>query len=426
MSDAKPPSHSTTPRLHAVLFPLVWSLTRLGTLLLLATGEHDASADVYYYYGQLHDLLHGAVSITHTLREYPVPALGLLLPQYLGSGDKDTRYLQLFAISMLAIDMIFTLALWRAGKERLTPGLWMWLVFVPALGPLLLSRFDLVPAVLVAAALLVLARRPVWTGLVIAAGAAVKLWPALALPALLLPRPGRRRLGAGFAAGALVAVVVTLAVAGLGRTVSPITWQSDRGLEIESIAATPLMVLRAFTGSSHWSLTFSAYGAEQISGPGVRAAQLTATGLSVAALVLFGWLLWRARRRSGPPLETLGWLVLAAVLLFIDTDKTLSTQYVIWVAAPLAVLAVVRPSRATRIAAVAVCVIAALSQVDFPICWSAIISPRRTAAGGVGVTAIALRNAGLLWLTWFSVREAYREGGAVTTSEAARSAASTT
>src|SRR6185295_7359301 len=121
-----------------------------------------------------------------------------------------------------------------------------WLLFVFLIGALSYLRFDMLPAVLAGGALLAARRRPWITGALTGLGAAIKLWPALLIPSFLSYKPDRRRAGLAFVAVGFGLALVSLIFGGWLRLISPLTWQADRGLQIESIWATPLMVVRAF------------------------------------------------------------------------------------------------------------------------------------------------------------------------------------
>ena len=212
---------------------LWWVATRGITLLVLATpAEHGIIRDVYYYGNQL-DAMFSGVPVGETLREYPLPAFAIFLtPRWL-SGFTPWTYASIFVALMVVIDAAFVSGLWRVGRGA---GVRLWLVLVPLLGPLTFTRFDLVSAVLAGFALLALAAQWAGTsGVLAAAGAAVKLWPAGLLPALLVRRYRPLRVLAGFVAFGVLAVVATLAAGGTARLLSPLTWQSDRGLQLETI-----------------------------------------------------------------------------------------------------------------------------------------------------------------------------------------------
>ncbi len=185
---------------------------------------------------------------------------------------------------MVVIDAAFVAGLWRVGRGA---GVRLWLVLVPLLGPLTFTRFDLVSAVLAGFALLALSVRWAGTsGVLAAAGAAVKLWPAGLLPALLVRRERPLRVLAGFVTFGVLAVVATLAAGGTGRLLSPLTWQSDRGLQLETIWAVPLLFARCFD-SATWSTPYTRFFAFQVEGPGagtlLRLSTVATVGCRAAA-----------------------------------------------------------------------------------------------------------------------------------------------
>src|SRR5204862_1210667 len=109
-----------------------------------------------------------------------------------------------------------------------------------ALFPVLYARYDLVPAVLVLAAIHALNRGEfALAGALLGAAAGVKLWPTALVPIWLAwtARDGRRgRLASGIAWLAGGALVVTLpALPGAGsQAFSAIRYYSGRGIQVES------------------------------------------------------------------------------------------------------------------------------------------------------------------------------------------------
>jgi Glycosyltransferase family 87 len=383
-----------------------WLTSRALTLALAVTIEPSVTGDVAYYGRSLHTLFHGG-SIREVLQEYPLPVLAIMLPQYLVAATNALAFALLFSASMLVVDALFTWSLWRASGRTRGAALTFWLWFVPAVGPIAYFRFDLVPAMLAGAAVLVAARRPGWSGSLTAIGAGLKLWPALMLPTFLLRKVDRRRVLVGFTLTGVAIAGSALLIGGVGRLVSPLTWQNDRGLQIESVSATPLVLARLFHRHHVWSSHVSKYKAFEIFGWGVSAMLISSTVATVAGLLFLAKLWLRARKLPEVTPDVLGWLFLATSVVVTITNKALSPQYILWLGGPLAALWVRTPGDpSVRRAGILLLVIALLTQGVYPITYPALISAR-------GVTPIlstmllASRNVLLVVLAWQACKQVW-------------------
>jgi hypothetical protein len=381
-----------------------WLISRLIALLILVP-ENDMLRDVMYYGLQLRSLA-GPAGLRDVLPEYPTPSLLVSATAWWAAHGNWYAYLAVFIVLMLALDATFTVALWRAAGRRHTPGLRLWILVVPLLGPIVYARFDLVPAVLAGGALLAVAgTRPAIAGVLTGAGAAVKLWPVALLPALLLDRRGRRRAVAGFLAVGAVAVAGTVAAGGIARLLSPLTWQGDRGLQIESLFAVPLLCARLVSPST-WATPYTRFYAFQVEGPGAATLADLSTVATVAALGLLGWLCWRVLRRGHRPDEVgavAGLLMTGTACLLVVTNRTLSPQYLIWVGALLAALGCVAPAEPTLPRLLRLLLVScALTQVIYPIGYALLTN--ETWATWVGVALLTARNALLVAITVITLR----------------------
>jgi hypothetical protein len=265
--------------------------------------------------------------------EYPPLSIPVLVAPALWGGTLD-GYNSAFQVEMLVVDLaiVLLLALWLPGSRRNVIGaltvytLGVLAISSIALGdsdiddaPLALSRFDLVPAALVLAAVLARerARSATW-GALLAAGVAVKAYPLALLPALARGerRPGRAALGA--LAPLLVAAALVLWFG--DDFTSAIGYHADRGLQIESLAATPLEIaaindVRSAAEYGSGSFNYTAEGAE--------AARAISIGLLVSLYAVVLWAGWRART---PHLQ---WAtaLLAVLVVF---SPVLSPQFMFW------------------------------------------------------------------------------------------------
>lgn len=389
---------------------LVWASSRAAMLIVLGFFGGPVTGDVLYYARSLHTMVQDG-SVHVTLQEYPVPVLAIMAPQYALGALNSVAFAFLFAASMLAVDGAFTWFLWRVAGRRRSEAVTFWLLFVPAMGPIAYFRFDLVPAVLAGTALLAALRRPRWTGVLTGLGVALKLWPVVMLPAYLLRRAGQRAVVYSFAITCLGLGVASLLIGGVRRLLSPLSWQAARGLQIESVAATPLMLARSVHPHGIWAIHTSKYKATELFGAGVDVMVVLSTAATVAGLAVLAWLWLRGRRRGGQlPVATLGWLILAAAAIVTITNKTLSPQYVLWLGGPLAALVVFTPhDPAVRRVVRLLLVVAVITQLIYPIWYAKLVNVGWYTAPMT--VLLAARNVLLARLAWLACVQAWQRTG---------------
>ena len=93
-----------------------WLVTRTLSLLLLLAVERYTTGDVNYYRRKLAALFD--VGLDETLTEYPTPVVWILLLPYGAGGGTRTGNLVAFGVFMLALDAVFTYALYRSAGRR--------------------------------------------------------------------------------------------------------------------------------------------------------------------------------------------------------------------------------------------------------------------------------------------------------------------
>ena len=396
---------------------IAWLVTRVLMLVLMAAIDttnrsHPVTGDVFYYHRKIVGLFE--VGLPGTMMEYPTPVVWILtIPYGLGLGS-PAGYVAAFVVGMLALDGIFTYALWRSGGRRHDLALDFWIAFVFLVGPLSYTRFDLIPAVLAGGALLAARTRPWLAGALTGLGAAIKLWPALLIPALLADKRRRLPTVIGFVVVGFGLALLSLLIGGLTRLFSPLTWQSGRGLQIESVWASPLMLAR-MVDPERWVVQISKYQAFEIFGPGVGIWETASSIATVVGLVVLVLLWIRAFRvRGGVTPVAVGLVVLATVAVMIITNKTLSPQYLLWLGGPVAALlllcgraATPQRRRLVRIAA-ATLVLAGLTQLVYPLLYDSYLNLHGQAGLVVATLVTASRNLGLLGYTVATLLLAWR------------------
>lgn len=373
-----------------LLLVAVFFLTRCITYLLwLRPDVNFVANDVSYYGFHLDRLERGEPDV---MQEYPPPAVWILHLLYrLGGGWQS--WFPLFAGFMLLLDALVAFCFYRA---RGTRAALFWMLFTAANGAIVWFRFDLIPAALVAVACLLLSSRPWWSGAFVGMGAAIKLWPALLIFPMLAPDPrrgeGERRLFGFLVVGGGLGAV-SLLVEGWHRNVAPLSWQSERGLQIESVPATPFMAVRTFTDSPHWTLELSKYNAIELFGPGVDAMLVVASVCTTLATLFAVYLAVRLIRRRADATAIL-LAIFAVVLATIVANKTLSPQYILWLGGPIAALIGQDTSawlrRHIHVLATGLVTVGLLTQITYP--WATMGIMALPLGSGPETSVLVLRN----------------------------------
>jgi hypothetical protein len=353
----------------------LWALWLVSRVVLYLVGTNprfvgDAGLYQQWYACCLSRL---AVPAADPMWQYPPgAALVFWLP-----GHLPGSYVDNFAFLAIGCDLAVTVILGlapRRGGSR--AGAWYWVCGVPALGSLAVGRLDIIPVALSVAALCVAGRGGA-RGALLGAGAAVKAWPVTLL-AGTAPGQWRRTL-------AILAVLAAACVFFRGPMMSFLAHQDARGVEVESVAATPYMIWRH--AGWHGSAVFR-YGAWQLSGDYVALARdASRLGLVVTVGAVAAWCVLTARGRIRWRPEFAADAPLAATLLVMVASPVLSPQYLLW-AIGLAAACLASRRTTQRPVALAVLVAALLTVAVFPLGWQSLL------AGSATVTGIlAARNA---------------------------------
>ncbi|MFD0347106.1 glycosyltransferase 87 family protein [Kitasatospora aburaviensis] len=256
-------------------------------------------------------------------------------------------------------DAVTMAVLVRTGvrKGRALTGAWVWVAGVPLLGPMIYNRYDVIVTAVAVAGLLALIRRPALGGLLLGLGGIVKIWPLLGL---IGTPSGRRTRRAWTSAVAAAVSVGFLLAAGMNGAFEFLTFQKDRGVEVESVGALPLHFAR-IAGAWDGKVMMN-YGSVEMLGPWV---EVVGKVMMAGTLLGFGWLLlWRftARRRNA---ATMYDAALAALLVFTVTSRVISPQYLVWLVGVAAVCLTVRGS-SQRPVALLILAATPLTLVEFP------------------------------------------------------------
>ncbi|MEU7079960.1 glycosyltransferase 87 family protein [[Kitasatospora] papulosa] len=362
----------------------VWGLSRAVLLLcvfkVFTVPGPDVTSDVSVIYRGWYEVLRaGSFPLDDVTWQYPpAAALAVLSPDLLPFLEYASAF---FVLVLLCDALVFGLLLYAGGRPGMREaGTWLWVVGVPLLGPTVYARYDLMVTAVAVAALLAGVRHPRVLGALAAFGTLLKVWPVLLLVGTVRGGETRR----AWSSAAVTAAVLALAAAvALPGAFAFLTFQRDRGLEIESLGALVFHVARQFGWEGRVELR---YGSMEFAGPHVALVSTLALALSVLA---FGWLLvWRLRARTFA-VHTPADAAFTAVLLFTVTSRVISPQYLVWPLGLAAVCLVFRGGRMGRPAGL-VLVATAVTLLEFPLGFAHVV-----ASDAEGVALMAVRN-GLL------------------------------
>lgn len=363
---------------------LLFGLTRIILLLcvfkVVTVPGPDVTSDIEEIYQGWYEVLRtGTYPLDDVTWQYPpLAALAILAPALLPFLGYSAAF---FVLAFLCDALVFGLLTYAGKRRGRSPrGAWIWIAGVPLLGPTAYARYDLMVTAVAVAALLAGLSRPGVLGALAGFGAMLKVWPALLLAGT--PR-GRATLRSWSTAAGAAAGLLLLCVLAAPGALAFLTYQRDRGLELESLGAMLFHVARHIGWEGEARMN---YGSIEFLGPYVPAVASVAMALSIAA---FAWLaVWRIRARSFTT-STPADVAFVAVLLFTTTSRVISPQYMIWLVGLAAVCLVYRASRMTRPAHLVIWA-TAVTQFEFPVWFSHV-----TDSDPLGIGLLLIRN-GLL------------------------------
>ena len=311
------------------LFLVVWGLLHRGFF----THHRIIDTPIYERYGSEMD--DGRIPYRDFAVEYPPGALPVFLIPALGDADSDTFRLRFEALmAFLGEAMVICVAIGvvaLGGGRRHLLGALGFAAFAPlALGPVVLSRFDLWPAALTAGALAALVAGRLRLGhAALGAAIAAKLYPGVLLPLTLVYVWRRSDKREALVCGGLTAAVVVLAflpflVLAPGGVWDSLSNQADRPLQIESLGSGILLAAHQLFGTS---ITMSSsHGSQNLSGTTADILAVVQTIAQIAALLA----IWTLFARGPAGRERLLQSSAAALVAFVALGKVLSPQFLVW------------------------------------------------------------------------------------------------
>ena len=348
------------------LFVVAWTLLHVGFY------KHKQVIDtpVYQRYGNA--IADGKVPYRDFAVEYPPGALpmfalpGLAEPgrnQQVSAGFRrafETLMWMCGAVALLAMAVVLRVL------RRSDLNVWAALCFAAVapllLGSVILSRFDLWPAAICAAALAALVSNRLRLGhALLGLGITAKLFPVVFVPlgvAYVWKRAGRREalICLALLAGVVGAVFLPFVVLSPGGVWDSLSVQLSRPLQVESLGASLLLVGHHVFGFGLAGET--SHGSQNVAG---SAAGVLAVATTVLQVGVLGWI-WTSFARGRGDGEALVRSTAAALCAFVALGKVLSPQFLIWL---IPIVPLVRGRRGLW-ASVLLAAALVLTQVWFP------------------------------------------------------------
>ncbi len=353
-------------------------------------GLHTIS-DITLYQQYAEKMAHGLQPYRDFSVEYPPLAVAVFrLP---GHATDFKAYQYWFCVAMGAITVlagvvttITACRLWPRGRRAYAAAI-LYALGVALTGAIIINRYDVVVALVVAVVLLCLSCR--WytaAAFALGLGFALKLTPVAILPLVLILAGRPRRwlwpvVAFVVAAAAPFVPFLLTSAAGVRHVFQ---YHLERPLQIESALGTPMLFLRLI-GVARAGYVW-AYGSQALVAHGVGVAALISGPLTVVAVLVVYALIWRRRRRLRATPVDVSLALLALLLALMLFSKVLSPQYFIWIV-PALVLVAARD----RLLAVLGGLTLLLTQIEFPGLYWPLLS-----MWPPSVIAVVLRNVALL------------------------------
>jgi len=331
---------------------------------------------------------------------YPILAIFPMLASHLlGAANYGSTWLCM--IMLLNAVGLAALSGWGARPRNLGAA-WWWLLFLMVLGPIAVGRIDSVTIPFAIIGMLLLLKHPVAAAIVLTVATWIKVWPAALLAAIVIASKHRVTTvtWAAITSAAIIAIALTY---GSGANIfSFITQQAGRGLQIEAPISTPWMwaaLLRVpdtFVYFDEGILTY------QVSGRGATTVSMLMTPVLAIAALGTSALGVLAYRRKTTVTELLPVLSLALVTCLIAFNKVGSPQFIMWLSVPV-IFGIVTLGRGFRTPAILVLVIAALTQILYPINYYSYLT-----LNPLLVVVVTVRNIMLFVLFGWTIRALLR------------------
>ena len=241
---------------------------------------------------------------------------------------------------------------------------------------LVTDRYDIFPAILTLASFyMFVTRRYVWAGIILAVATMTKLYPAVLFPLYFIylsynrqwndvPRNTMAFVGAG------VAIVAVAWLINPELITNFLSYHTDRPLQIESLPASLVYPFSIFGLIDVWiqpATSPNSFGSDNLMGvvPDAVASVMMPLMILMILAVYAVYAFVRHRGITDESLRLVGLAVIAVLMIFMVVNKVFSSQYVVWIVAPVAFIVASERSKFGQRLFLSVLVMFLLTQLNF-------------------------------------------------------------
>ncbi|MFM1825495.1 MAG: hypothetical protein RLZZ37_130 [Actinomycetota bacterium] len=299
--------------------------------------------------------------INDSMWQYP-PLAGFIftIPQYI-FGNSNIG----FIFTMIFFDFLILLTILKFGlslyKRNLLvslngfAGAWFWVIWPILMGPLLLTRFDLVPTWFAIIGLIsIYEKRIKLAGFLLAIGTLLKLWPILIL-SIVEKRILRKILLPVIISVILILIFIEIISFG---SLSFLENQSSRGLQVESVAAVVFVIFKLFGANVEYPFRFGSLEVE------ATFANQIAFILNISTIVFFLWLFFLNIKGKLNDLNIFE-KSLIVIIFAIGLSRVFSPQFWIWIGGISALVILFKETKLNKVIFI-LSISALLTQVLYP------------------------------------------------------------
>ena len=367
--------------------------------------------DLNNYYRNAGDVLNGLMPYSETVFEYPPLALIFMVIPRIFSWDL-TSYHYVSALQALVFILIGAAVTHRISDEFIGDrrrGSVIFLCLFLFGTYFLIARNDIYAAVLTLIGLyLYLKKKYIPAFVIISLAAMIKLYPAIFLIAMIIPILTERKWKLACLVtilSLLVCIIVELPflIKDPSTAFAYLTYHSDRGLQIESVASGFIMLWGLFfpTDVTH---VFS-YGSDNIVGTVPDMLALWMNIIMAAALMIFVAVMFirilRSERAKQKIVPLAALMSVTMITIFIIFSKVYSAQYYIWIVSILIFSQLKCFNKIRRDEIIALLIPFGISTI---LSYSAYVILDITTFNPVAVTLVVIKNIFTLLLAWELIR----------------------